>query len=234
MGRRSGRSSRLARQVARYAIPLVLVMWAAGAAEGRAQSGLVRLAEPSVFRESFVTNPRVSGRLIVGLHLGRSADPYRSDGLSVAGLRDQSVQQICVRVTTQDARYWALNRYIAMRTPGLGRLEAPTRFAKELAAYNASQVAVRIIAANDCNEDSDGPLVPAVLPGTKPGATGLSSSSTPAAAACRRNSFRRKDRRRRTDRRLSARRKGPANRLHHRVRTSATGTRPPPAYVSTS
>src|ERR1041384_112876 len=166
MGCRAGRPSARARQLARRAIvPLALAICAAGPVQPRAQGGLVRLAEPSAFRESFVTNPRVSGRLVVGLHLGRSADPYRSDGLGVASLRDQAVKEICVRVTTQDARYWALNRYIAMRGPGLGHLEAPTRYAKELAAYNASQVAVRIIAAVDCNEDSDGPLVPAVLPG---------------------------------------------------------------------
>lgn len=134
-------------------------------APARAQVGTVRLADPANFRESFTGSPQVSGRLLVGLHLGRAAGAYESDKLRVALSRSPSAPQFCVRVTTLDARYWALNKYVAERGPGLGRLESPSRFSKELAQYHASQVAVRIIAAPDCHEDVDGPLVPAVLPG---------------------------------------------------------------------
>ena len=133
-----------------------------------AQSGVVRLADPKSFHESFVPNPTVSGRLVVGVHLGRAAGTYQNQNVSIAAPRSASAQPFCVRVTTQDARYWALNKYVADRSPGLARLESPSRFSKELSLYNANQVAIRIIAAPDCHEDSDGPLIPAVLSGATP------------------------------------------------------------------
>jgi hypothetical protein len=145
----------------------------APAAPGHAADApLLPLASPNSFQESYSPTgtrsfQRASGRAIVGLQIGRGAGRFRLDDISIDEPAGASAKALCVKLTSKDARYWSLNAY---RGPdgkaAIARLETKSKFADDLAQrYRADDFASRAIAAADCTEDTDGPLLAVTPPG---------------------------------------------------------------------
>lgn len=83
---------------------------------GESSSADLAVATPiDDFSESYDVAPRSSGLPLVGLRLVSGITSAVATRLNLAdvvvALPSEPVQQICVRVTTQDARYMALNPY---------------------------------------------------------------------------------------------------------------------------
>jgi hypothetical protein len=132
-----------------------------------AQAGMVQLAEKP-FVESFVGNPRVSGNLLVGLHLGRSQRAFDPAGIRVPVSARFLGRPACVHVSTRDGRYSAENVYVLPKSAGAAALEMPSRYVSELARLTADDVAVTIRDVNSCRAAGFGTVVPAQLAAGEP------------------------------------------------------------------
>jgi hypothetical protein len=138
---------------------------------GQQGPGVVALASPGAFQESFTPSgnrgfARASNRVVVGLHLGKAAGRLRLDDLAVS-VPKTLAKGLCVKLTTRDARYWSLNGYKAPDPKaGAARLETSSKFIEELAGrYRAEDAAIRAVNTGACNEDADGPLLAVRPPG---------------------------------------------------------------------
>lgn len=132
------------------------------ASVSQVQSAEYATATPErALTESFDEAPQSSGTPMVGLRLVAGAGAGAGDmdasriNLSdiVVAIPSKVVTRICVRVTTQDARYLALNPYMIS---GI-RLDAPRarlepvsdRYLDELRRYAESEVAIKTYVVND-------------------------------------------------------------------------------------
>jgi hypothetical protein len=107
-------------------------------------------------------------RGLVGLHLGYGAGPFKLEAVEVRIPTAAADKSYCVKIASSDARYWSLNPYQRTDdTKTSNKIESHSRFLNLLAqTYLSSDVVIRVLATNTCNEDAAGALVPAVLPGT--------------------------------------------------------------------
>ena len=129
---------------------------------GRAQSVDYATATPvGALSESFDEAPQSSGIPLVGLRIVSSADELGTSRINlsdiVIALPSELAFRICVRVTTQDARYLALNPYAisgGQRNVSRARL-APVsyRYQRELGQYAQSEVAIKtyVVSNDSCN-----------------------------------------------------------------------------------
>ena len=128
----------------------------------QAQSDVIQLAQRP-FAENFVGNPRVSGNLLVGLHLGRVAASFDPTIVRVPVMHRSSGRTVCAHVSSRDGRYSAENLYRVPPTVGLMRLEMPTRYSSELRKFAIDDVAVVVREVTDCRSSDFGVLIPARL-----------------------------------------------------------------------
>lgn len=111
--------------------------------------------------ETFDEAPQSSGIPMVGLRLVTDDGDVYTSGINlsdiVVAVPSEFVNRICVRVTTQDARYLALNPYLIndIQTDApRARLEPiSNRYLDELRRYSESEVAIKTYIVNDesCN-----------------------------------------------------------------------------------
>lgn len=132
-----------------------------------AQQPTNRLKLASKFTENFTTSPKVSGEMLVGLHLGDTAGAYDAAALQVAlPTMPADTRAACVRVITRDARYWAANVYdVSGARPGFVQVDNPTSFRDRLAGYPAVDVAVRAT-LGDCDVSGQELFMPVLVRGS--------------------------------------------------------------------
>lgn len=129
---------------------------------GQVQSAELATATPAGdFAETFDLVPASSGIPMVGLRLVSSDSEFGTSRIDlsevVVSLPAEGVPGICVRVTTQDARYLALNPYkIDGATTDLSRARlkpVSEGYEEELENYTQTEVAIKTYVANDgpCN-----------------------------------------------------------------------------------
>ena len=116
------------------------------------------------FKEDMPDIPRVSGHRLAGVHIGDGSglfDPLRFRIALGAGVEGHPV---CVRVSTRDGRYWALNPFgtknVAAQNPAI---DFRTHLSDRLSDYDLSEFAVKAVVADTCKENASGPIVPARL-----------------------------------------------------------------------
>jgi hypothetical protein len=110
--------------------------------------------------EVFSDRAKVTGGVIVGLSTAATRVTFDPGALFIAsGI--EAGDQVCIRVTTRDGRYWSLNAYGPAKSSAvLPRFEYPTGFARDLASYRAEDIAIRAVRTTDCHEDAEGALLP--------------------------------------------------------------------------
>lgn len=122
------------------------------------------ISDGRVFAEGMPDLPRVSGHRIAGVHIGTGSGAFDLSRFRLALGAGIGGTPVCVKVTTRDGRYWALNPFatkdVAAESPAI---EFRTHLGSRLSAYDISDFAVRAIAADRCDEDAPGPVVPARL-----------------------------------------------------------------------
>jgi hypothetical protein len=102
---------------------------------------------------------KASGQVLAGVSLGHSQAPFQADRIAV--LRPSQVEWICLRIETIDGRYWSLDKFQADgRNGAVGVVRLPSEHIAELSHYRAEDVAVRVLAGQDCTELSEGMLLP--------------------------------------------------------------------------
>lgn len=102
---------------------------------------------------------KASGQVLAGVSLGLSQAPFRAERIVV--LRPEAVEWICLRIETIDGRYWSLDKFLADGNAGpIGVVKLPSGHIAELSHYRMNEVAVRVLAGQDCTELSEGPLLP--------------------------------------------------------------------------
>src|SRR5262245_57959821 len=118
--------------------PIVVGLLLALATSARAQSAppVLDLApggfsetlfEPGINRRDTILDPL---RMLVGLHRGRAAGPFRIDEIGALLPLADTPDDYCVRIASADSRYSALNRYqkTKARSPAM-RVEAKSSYA---------------------------------------------------------------------------------------------------------
>lgn len=136
----------------------VLLVPAADASAG----DLVTLAQPDAgFAETLGGRAKVSGRVLVGLRIGPSPGRFDAGSVRVALPPASATLPLCVRMTSSDGRYWALNPYLAQPPfPPTPRLDIRSRFQDQLADYGAEDIIVRVADSGECHEDAEGTIRP--------------------------------------------------------------------------
>jgi hypothetical protein len=129
----------------------------------------IRLVDPSQFSEKFSGNTQVSGQLLSGLSYGSSDAVLDPSSIYLAGASGR----VCVRLTTEDGRYWASNLFEkAGPSPQTLRLAFPTAYAAQLRSYRASEMMVLAARSDDCSAFDGQALLPGIV-GDLSDATGL-------------------------------------------------------------
>lgn len=124
------------------------------------------------YSESFSTSgtrtpPGDLTRVVIGLYLGRSNGPFRIDQIGVSLPRNLPANDFCIRISSGDSRYQAMNMYRkAADRNALPLVQTKSSYARALAQrYTSAEMAVKIVETNKCTLDANGPLVPAIPPG---------------------------------------------------------------------
>lgn len=148
----------------------LLVLLPSGA--GAESPPMLELANSPGFTERFAGNTQVSGQFLSGLAYSTVAALNLKDlrlAFSRAGGDDPDL--ICVRLATDDGRYWASNLYRAkdsFDTPP--SVPVPTSYEDQLREYGADGLLVLATLSDDCRETSGKTYVPGLLgPGTHQG-----------------------------------------------------------------
>lgn len=141
----------------------VLLLTASGAA---AESPpMLELANSPGFTERFAGNTQVSGQFLSGLAYSTAAELDLKDlrlAFSRTGQEDPAL--VCVRLATDDGRYWASNLYRAKNSfdtpPSVPVL---TSYEDQLREYGAGGLLVLATLSDDCRETSGKTYVPGLL-----------------------------------------------------------------------
>ncbi len=128
-----------------------------------AQESRLELANPDGFTERFSGNTQVNGQFLTGLAFDSAAN-----ALDLSAVRliypAQTSGMVCVRLTTDDGRYWAANLYTATDSydaPPV--IPLPTSYDAQLRAYGADGLLLLASQSDDCAETSGKLLMPAVF-----------------------------------------------------------------------
>ena len=127
-----------------------------------AAGDLVTLAQPAAgFEETLGGRTKVSGRVLVGLRIGSSPARFKADHVRVTLPSVDEVKSLCVRMTSGDGRYWALNPYTAQPPlPPMPRLDIRSRYRDELGGYDGEDIIIRVVDTEECHEDAVGLIHP--------------------------------------------------------------------------
>lgn len=138
-----------------------------------AEDKVLPLAEAGAFKETFYDTPPTAQR---GIFVGASIVGLRVDGpprnfdpaavhLLIGDKPDPS-DTLCVKIVSRDGRYSAQARYrIAAEGGPAPLIEFKTRYAKELMAYSASDMAISAQAAKTCTDMKSSRLLAADMGG---------------------------------------------------------------------
>lgn len=161
---------------------------AVGSGTVAAQSPSLELVAANGFNEVMTERPKVSGQEVVGLVLG-PRDGFLNLDRVLAVLpgnerSDTRPVELCVRITTRDARYYSLNAYrspFARPQPAILQLQHRSQFKVALERYMAEDVAVKVMVkkpapgisdrtppGEDCDEESGDRLLAAAFGRTTP------------------------------------------------------------------
>ncbi|MCY0093250.1 hypothetical protein [Hoeflea ulvae] len=138
-------------------------------------SPVLELANVPDFNERYAGNTQVNGQFLSGLAYSGPITQGALDDLRLGLLRQSEAAPatICVRVMTDDGRYWAANMYRAA-----GGFSAPpkvpvhTRYAEQLSMYGSDSLLLLATLSENCNDFAGKTYVPAII-GAKRDAAGL-------------------------------------------------------------
>jgi hypothetical protein len=104
---------------------------------------------------------RVSGRLLVGLHLGRAGDKkFDKDSLRTTF---SGLGPFCLQISSRDGRYRGLFEFRSPPTSAvLSQLKFESQFKEDLARFSQREVATRIVSTATCDDAATGVLLPVV------------------------------------------------------------------------
>jgi hypothetical protein len=141
-----------------FAVWGLLTLGPGGAAAGE----VVTLAQPDAeFAETLGGRAKVSGRVLVGLRIGPSPGRFDAGRVRVALPPASEALPLCVRITSSDGRYWALNPYLARPPlPPTPRLDIRTKYQDQLADYDGDDIIIRVADSGQCHEDAEGLIRP--------------------------------------------------------------------------
>lgn len=133
----------------------VLAMLVLTSSPAVAQVQRLELTEPRAFRESYVAAPTGlrgsrSVEMLVGLRVGSASGRFDLQDVRL-GFEGSLPAPLCVRVMARDGRYSSAAVYRATAQVQMPRIEAPTRYASELAGYSASDIAINAFVAPACD-----------------------------------------------------------------------------------
>lgn len=152
-----------------HARSLLLVVWSLVTLGpgGTTAGDLVTLAQPDAeFAETLGGRTKVSGRVLVGLRIGPSPGRFDAGRLRVALPPVSEALPLCVRMTSSDGRYWALNPYLARPPfPPTPRLDIRSKYQDQLAEYGGDDIIIRVADSGECHEDAEGVIRPILYSG---------------------------------------------------------------------
>lgn len=128
-----------------------------------AQQPTLELANPADFTERFSGNTQVNGQFLTGLAFDSAANELDLSAVRLIYPAETS-GMVCVRLTTDDGRYWAANLYTAVdgyKSPPV--IPLPTSYDAQLRAYGADGLLLLASQSDDCAETSGKLLMPAVF-----------------------------------------------------------------------
>ncbi len=134
------------------------------------ESTSLELADPSGFNERFAGNTKVSGQFLTGLALDGGEQTLNLSQVRLIYPADDT-GMVCVRLTTEDGRYWAANLYNAagaFSAPPV--IPLPTSYDEQLADYGVDGLLLLAAQSDDCAETSGKLLMPALFGERQPGA----------------------------------------------------------------
>ncbi len=144
-----------------FALPFLAFLLASCSWAEVSQAALVKRP----YTERLTADVPLSGHELVGLRSGMALgvfDPARVGAIVTPAIREHLA---CVRVTTNDGRYYAENLYRLPQTMGPATFDAPSKFRADLARYPADQVAIHISIASSCNSAETAAVVPSIYYG---------------------------------------------------------------------
>lgn len=127
---------------------------------------VLELANASGFTERYAGNTQVNGQFLSGLSYvsGRPTGAFKDLKLAFVRRDDAAPQTLCVRLTSDDGRYWAANMY---RATGLfnvpPRVPIPTKYRDQLDLYGANSLLMLATVANDCGDTAQKIYVPGII-----------------------------------------------------------------------
>ena len=127
---------------------------------------VLELANAPGFTERYAGNTQVNGQFLSGLSYvsGRPTGAFKDLKLAFVRRDDAAPQTLCVRLTSDDGRYWAANMY---RATGLfsvpPRVPIPTKYRDQLDLYGANSLLMLATVANDCGETAQKIYVPGII-----------------------------------------------------------------------
>lgn len=141
-----------------------------GSAPVMAEEARLELVDPDGFTERFSGNTKVSGQFLTGLAFDSGAASLDLSTVRLIYPADAS-GMVCVRLTTDDGRYWAANLYAASQsydTPPV--IALPTSYDAQLREYGVDGLLLLASQADDCAETDGKLLMPAIFGTRDPGA----------------------------------------------------------------
>lgn len=145
---------------------LFLAMVGGGGLEAAEQSSVLELANAPGFTERYAGNTQVNGQFLSGLVYAGKASAGVFNDLKLGLRRDGTAApaMICVRIVTDDGRYWAANMYRASKAFDVPpTVPISTRYTEQLDAYDAASVLMLATLAEDCNDAAGKVYVPGVI-----------------------------------------------------------------------
>lgn len=128
-----------------------------------AQEPSLELANPNDFTERFSGNTKVSGQFLTGLAF--DSGPGTLDLSSVRLIYPAEASgMVCVRLTTDDGRYWAANLYTAAenyQSPPI--IPLPTSYDSQLREYGVDGLLLLASQSDNCAETTGKLLMPAIF-----------------------------------------------------------------------
>ena len=157
------------RPIAMFMPAAVCAAFLLGAVEAQEPSSL-ELANPDGFNERFAGNTKVSGQFLTGLSLDAGAAKLDLSAVRIIYSAD-TPGMVCVRLTSDDGRYWAANLYSASGdylAPPV--IPLPTSYDDQLSGYGIDGLLLLAVQSEDCAETSGKLLMPGLFGERVPGA----------------------------------------------------------------
>ncbi|WP_395517832.1 hypothetical protein [Pseudorhizobium flavum] len=126
----------------------------------------LELASEPGFTERFAGNAQVSGQFLSGLAYQSGTDQVDLNQLRLSFTRpSEDVRgRVCVRLTSDDGRYWASNLYRSSGTfTSSPAVPIPTRYGEEIKSYGPSSLLMLATFSETCNETTGKVFVPGFI-----------------------------------------------------------------------